>query len=188
MRSDPVQGDPKRGRTMRGALTILCAIAVLVLVNLSIAARERQLASGRLVYLELAPVDPRSLMQGDYMALRYRMAADVRAAIARAKPPAGAAGTDSGDLDAQGGRVVAALDDSGVATYQRPAGAAVPGANEIMLRYRVRNGQVQFGTNAFFFQEGSAARYQSARYGAFRVTPDGELLLTGLCDKDRNAL
>ena len=74
VRGVPVQGVPKRGRTMRGALAILCAIVVLVRVNLSIAARERQLASGRLVYLELAPVDPRSLMQGDYMALRYRMA------------------------------------------------------------------------------------------------------------------
>jgi uncharacterized membrane-anchored protein len=35
-------------------------------------------------------------------------------------------------------------------------------------------------TNAFFFQEGTAMRYQGARYGEFRVAPDGELRLTGL--------
>jgi uncharacterized membrane-anchored protein len=32
-----------------------------------------------LVFLELAPVDPRSLMQGDYMVLRYKIAEGVMA-------------------------------------------------------------------------------------------------------------
>ena len=49
---------------------------------------------------------------------------------------------------------------------------------------RLRNGVVQFATNAFFFQEGTAARYESARYGEFRVGADGEMLLTGLRDAD----
>ena len=30
----------------------------------------------------------------------------------------------------------------------------------------------------------SAKRYEGVRYGEFRVAPDGELLLTGLRDKD----
>jgi uncharacterized membrane-anchored protein len=50
----------------------------------------------------------------------------------------------------------------------------------VLLRYRVRNGELKFATNAFFFQEGTAKRYEGARYGEFRVAPDGELLLTGL--------
>ena len=40
-------------------------------MNWSIAAKERLLVSGSTVYLELALVDPRSLMRGDYMALNY---------------------------------------------------------------------------------------------------------------------
>ena len=32
---------------------------------------ERIIAQGRVVLVELAPVDPRSLMQGDYMMLRF---------------------------------------------------------------------------------------------------------------------
>jgi uncharacterized membrane-anchored protein len=47
---------------------------------------------------------------------------------------------------------------------------------------------MKFATNAFFFQEGTARRYEAARYGEFRVAPDGELLLTGLRDKDLQAL
>jgi uncharacterized membrane-anchored protein len=39
---------------------------------------------------------------------------------------------------------------------------------------------VKFATNAYFFQEGTAKAYQRARYGEFRVSPSGELLLTHL--------
>src|SRR5690606_39326084 len=36
--------------------------------------KQRVLATGQTVLLELAPVDPRSLMQGDYMQLSYAIA------------------------------------------------------------------------------------------------------------------
>ena len=48
------------------------------------------------------------------------------------------------------------------------------------MRYRVRDGRVKFGSNAFFFQEGHARDYAGARYGELRVSPAGEVLLTGL--------
>src|SRR6267378_3387619 len=118
---------------MRSAIALIACLALLALVNFSIRGKERQLADGSVVYLELAPVDPRSLMQGDYMALRFKM----------------------------------------------EDGALLAG-RELLLRYRVRNGELKFATNAFFFQEGTARRYERARYGEFRVAPDGELLLTGL--------
>lgn len=41
----------------------------------------------------------------------------------------------------------------------------------------------ELATHAFFFEEGTAERYEAARYGAFRVAPDGELLLTGSRDR-----
>ena len=59
---------------MRSAIAIVACVASLGLVNYSIAQKERLLASGAVVFLELAPVDPRSLMQGDYMALRFAIA------------------------------------------------------------------------------------------------------------------
>jgi uncharacterized membrane-anchored protein len=47
----------------------------------------------------------------------------------------------------------------------------------------MRNGQVWFGTNAYFFEEGSALRFAPARYGKFRVDPrSGEAVLVALCD------
>jgi uncharacterized membrane-anchored protein len=126
------------------------------------------------VVLELAPVDPRSLMQGDYMALRFRMANDAGAAVRAAA--------------AADGRIVATVDERGVATYRGLHDGTPVASNEVLLRYRVRNGDIKFATNAFFFQEGTGRRYEGARYGELRVAPDGELLLTGLRDKDLRPL
>lgn len=52
------------------------------------------------------------------------------------------------------------------------------------LQYRRRNHGVQIATNAFFFQEGTAGRYEQAAYGLFRVNKDGQPYLTHLLDKE----
>ena len=62
-----------QSRTLLGAAVLL----VLVAVNWSIVAKERIKTHGERIYLALAPVDPRSLMQGDYMALRFELANNI---------------------------------------------------------------------------------------------------------------
>jgi len=171
---------------MRSAVAFISCAMVLALLNFSIVGKERQLESGKVVFLELTPVDPRSLMQGDYMALRFKIANDARPAMDRSESSAGR--RFQGDLTTADGRIVAALDPASVATYRRLDDGTPLAPNEVLLRYRVRGGQVKFATNAFFFQEGTAKRYEGARYGEFRVAPDGELLLTGLRGKELQPL
>jgi uncharacterized membrane-anchored protein len=173
---------------MRSVIALLACAAILALVDFSIAGKERQLVSGKVAYLELAPVDPRSLMQGDYMALRFKIANDALPAMKRSETS-----TRRGFFVGQGlapadGRIVAALDERSVASFRRLDDGAPLGANEVLLRYRVREGDMKFATNAFFFQEGTAQRYEAARYGEFRVAADGELLLTGLRGKELQPL
>lgn len=151
---------------MRKMLAVLAGLAVLAAANWTIYSRERQLAEGAVVLLELAPVDPRSLMQGDYMALRFKVGDD-------------AFGRDRG-LAVEDGRIVVRVDGRGVATFVRRDSGEPLGAGEVRLRYRVRGGRVKFATNAYFFQEGTAKTYERARYGEFRASPSGELLLTHL--------
>ena len=55
-------------RYWRSILLWAGLLMVLVVVNHGILRRERMLSAGRIVLLELAPADPRSLMQGDSMA------------------------------------------------------------------------------------------------------------------------
>ena len=158
---------------MRKWIVVLNAVALLAAVNLVIASRERLLEEGRVVLLELAPVDPRSLMQGDYMALRFKAARDGFQSVSAA----------SGD-----GRIVLALDPRGVATFVRLDDGAALAADEVRVRYRVRHGEPKFATNGYFFQEGRAGDFANARYGEFRVAPDGEAILTGLRDGTLKAL
>lgn len=155
---------------MRRTLLIVTTLLLLVAVNFTIYQREKLISSGREVLLELAPVDPRSLMQGDYMALRFQIA---NQAFAR---------QDLETLD--DGRLVAVLDERGVASFVRFADSLPLAKNEVLLRYRIRNGRSKFATNAFFFQEGHAKDYEAARFGEFRVDKDGEAILIRLRDKD----
>jgi len=66
----------------RTAILWLGVLATLVGVNMTVWAFEKLRTEGTVVYLELAPVDPRSLMQGDYMALRLEVGNNVRDAVA----------------------------------------------------------------------------------------------------------
>ena len=68
---------------MHNKIALVSLVIILGLVNWSIATKERHLAEARIVYLALAPVDPRSLMQGDYMALRFRLSDAVPNALPR---------------------------------------------------------------------------------------------------------
>jgi len=172
---------------MRSAIALAWCAAALGLVAYSIAGKERQIESGKLVYLELAPVDPRSLMQGDYMALRFKIANDAQPAMKRSDST-GARGFARQGLASTDGLMVATLDERAIASFRRLDDGTPLGANEVLLRYRVREGNMKFATNAFFFQEGTAKRYEAARYGEFRVAANGEVLLTGLRGKDLQAL
>jgi uncharacterized membrane-anchored protein len=160
---------------MRKVIVLLAGLAVLAFVNVSIHQRETLLTEGKVVLLELAPVDPRSLMQGDYMALDFAAARVLR---------------DQRDQEtvAENGRIVLRLDPRGVGSFTRIDAGRPLAPNEVVLRYRIRDRQPRFGTNAFFFQEGEAERYAAARYGEFRVAADGEAILTGLRGADLRGL
>ena len=151
---------------MRELTALVVGLVALAAINFGIYEREKLLAQGNIVLLELAPVDPRSLMQGDYMALRFKVATE---AFSRERLPT-----------LKDGHIVVTLDARKVATFKRFADSTTLAAGETLLRYRMRNQQPKFATNAFFFQEGHAHYYEKARYGEFRTSADGEAILTAL--------
>ena len=125
--------------------------------------------SGEIIYLELAPVDPRSIMQGDFMALRFKLAGDIEAA------------RSSGALALDQFIAPIRLDPSGI--------AALDSAGTLRIRYRVRNNAIWLGTNAYFFEEGTAQRYSEARFGEFRLDREsGEAVLVALKGEELKTL
>lgn len=155
---------------MRKYAACLMGLVILMGVNVSIWHKEQLLAHGKTVFLALAPVDPRSLMQGDYMALRFALEQDIAPQLPHDK-------TQNAD-----GYVVVNINAQGVGEFAQLQ-ANLPSSlssQQIALRYRVREGKIKFATNAFFFEEGQADVYAQAKYGEFKVADDGELLLTDL--------
>ena len=151
---------------MRKAFILPGLLLVLALPNWGIFEKERLLSNGDVVLLELAPVDPRSLIQGDYMRLEY--------AVTRSME-----GQQNWPRD---GAIVVTLDTNGIASFVRRDDGRPLAPGEHLLRYRKRDLRVRVGSNAFFFEEGSASKYQRARYGELRVARDGNSVLVGLRD------
>jgi len=158
---------------------LMSLLLVLVVVNLAIYEKEQTLSSGQTVLLQLAPVDPRSLLQGDYMALNYVLSQQIYQALPK---------TDESrrwrhNVAVGDGFVVVKLDKNKVAHFVRLDKGEPVSEEQMRLFFRVRNSTVKFATNAFFFEEGTAGQYDSAEYGEFRVDDNGELLLVAMRDE-----
>ncbi|WP_022952605.1 GDYXXLXY domain-containing protein [Leucothrix mucor] len=155
---------------MRKLWVILIGLVVLAVVNYSIYSREMLVTKGDSVILQLAPVDPRSLMQGDYMALRFAVASEAQDQILSSKQI--------------NGFVILKPDEKGVGRFVRLDDLSALNNGEVRMRYRLRKGQVKFATNAFFFQEGQAKLFEAARFGEFRVNKGGDSVLVEMRDEN----
>lgn len=156
----------------RRILLWLTAIVVLGFVNYAIVQKEELIRNGQLVLLEIGPRDPRSLIQGDYMAIRYEIPAHIQV-----------------DQLPHSGQLVVKQNAFGVgeivALYE---GQGALAADELLINYYKRGGEVEIGATSFFFQEGQAETYQDARYGELRVDDSGEAILVGLADQNAESL
>ena len=149
---------------MKLAFGIAGLLLVLGGANHTVWRHEQTLAQGQVMYLKLAPVDPRSIMQGDYMALNFALGA---------RFPQDAP---------HHGRAVVKLDERRVAGFVRVHRGESLAPGESLLEYRLRKGRPRIVTDAWFFQEGHADRYQRASFGELRVRGDGHALLVGMAD------
>lgn len=153
-----------------GVMTAL----ILGFVNLEIFGKESIIRNGTTMLLRIAPRDPRSLMQGDFMALRYSMAAAVA--------------SEAEGADISNGRVVVSLGDDeehrGVAAFERLYEGQSLTSGQYLLRFRKRGDSVRLASDAYFFEEGEWQTYSGARFGELRVDDDGNAVLIALRDAD----
>lgn len=150
-------------------LIIVNLILLLGYFNWSVYQKEQTLKYGQLVLLQLAPVDPRSLMQGDYMRLNYKEA--------------------SSDLlnkqtDTRGYAILR-TDSNQVGEIVRLQNTLEPiNDNELVIKYKIINRRLFLGAESFFFEEGQDTLFQKAVYGGLKVDDKGQSLLVGLYDED----
>ena len=165
-------------------LFIISANMVLVLLffGFNIVKNEKVLSEGETVLLALRPVDPRSLMQGDYMTLYFEVCNHIYG------------------LEAESNKFcVVRLDDDRVAHFVSLTNDAAVALreDELLLRYSLEKNSwgekfYTIGSNSYFFQEGTAIKYETAKYGMLKVVTKGELIgtcsLVGLCDENKNLI
>jgi uncharacterized membrane-anchored protein len=155
---------------MRRILIVLGLVAALTVPAWAIIGKENIVRNGTAMLLPLAPRDPRSLMQGDFMRLDYAMARTI------AKQVVGHVGD---------GIAIVRIDKNSVATLVRIDAEGALKGHEHRLAFRKRGRSVRLSSHAFFFEEGTAKRYATARFGAFRVSEAGVAVLIALHDEDR---
>jgi len=150
----------------KGVLIILNLGILFVFFNFSVLQKETIIKEGQLVLLELAPVDPRSLMQGDYMNLNYAISM-----------------VSDFDQVPKRGYYVIKRRANAVADYVRIQGDRSPlHDDEILIEFTKSERSIHIGAESFFFQEGHAERYEAAKYGGLKVDKEGNSVLVGLYD------
>ncbi|KAF3997930.1 GDYXXLXY domain-containing protein [Glaciimonas immobilis] len=158
----------------RGGLILIGLMLILAAINQAIWHKEETLKYGRSISLAMEPVDPRSLMQSNYIALDWQLSRDIQAS--------------SASIPATGKAVIALPSDEAAnlpATFVRIDDGKPLAKNQILIEYRVRKGHVKVVADAYSFQGSQGAAFAAARYGQFRVAPDGQALLVGLQDEKR---
>ena len=117
---------------MKTAVFWTALLTIFGVTNGMIAHKEAAIRNGVTMYFELAPRDPRSLMQGDYMALRYSFLGN----------------EDS--IQATRGKIVVTLDAKKVATFVRVYEGEELDEGEYVVRYVQNRWQPRVGPDSFF--------------------------------------
>lgn len=150
-------------------LILINLAALLIYFNFSVYNKEEILKSDEVILIRLAPVDPRSLMQGDYMVLRY----DLDEGLNRDNLP-------------KRGFCVVKLDKNNVAEVVRFQNESVPlNSDERIIKYTAPDTwNINIGAESYFFQEGEGDKYEKGKYGGIKTDKNGNSVLVGLYGED----
>jgi uncharacterized membrane-anchored protein len=140
-----------------------------------VAQKEALRHGGQEMFLKLAPRDPTSYMQGDYMELNYDLTNKLYMMM---RDDAASANLPSS------GAIVVRLDDHQVAEFVRLDTSAPLSPGEHLLHYRRDGSTFLFGVERYFIPEGTGGAFKDAVYGDVHVSLSGDALLVDLRDKD----
>ena len=181
-------------------------IALLGAVNYKVQQFEDVLATGKPIVLKIAPVDPRSLMQGDYMVLNYAILSEFQQSQVlpesneslESNEPIDTVesnettGIDESSPSGKKAYILVHLDKNHVATFCEEQ-SEIPTdfkhcTPNVYLPIRYKGGWLpKLPSQDYFFAEGKGEYYAQAEYAEYRFK-DGILLLARLLDKDLKGL
>lgn len=160
---------------MKNKRNIVIAVTLVVFAGFFLRAilqKEETIQEGKLVLLRLAPVDPRSLIQGDYMQLNYAINDELRET------------TLNKEEIHKRGYVILTLDEQNRGTF-KAISTALPNLEKedaiVAVKYFNWDGfSLAVGAESYFFQEGKDTVYEQAKFGGLRIDQNGNSVLVGL--------
>ncbi|MBA2876384.1 GDYXXLXY domain-containing protein [Thermaerobacillus caldiproteolyticus] len=135
--------------------------------------KEQHLRHGEVVKLELEPIDPRSLLQGDYVRLRYDISTIPH-------------------IDGRGKvQIVLRKDKNGVHRFVhvysmngKRQGGYIPQEGDVLLNGTLYGDTIIYGIESYFVPEGTGGNLQErARFAYVRVSETGDALLEEIREK-----
>ena len=167
--------------SIKKILLIINIVTLFVVTGFSANKEEGYKKSDSYFYLELAPVDPRSLLQGDYMTLNYDIIDKAQEIIFNGI-------YDSKDennkfLDMRKGYIVVSLDENKVAKFVKLSKEKTDEKDLLFIAFKSDGFNININANSYLFQEGTGDKYENARYSKV-VLVGNNLRLIDLRDKD----
>ncbi len=159
---------------MRNVILFISTLFVLALLNFAIFQKQQILQEGENILLKLSPIDPRSMMQGDYMAFRYALEDEMK------------------DVNTKSllnhHFIVIKTDAENVAHFVRVYNQEALAKDEKLFKFRYQQApfpKITFKPSTYLFQEGLQPLYQKAAYAIFHYRGIKDYLLIGVADSER---
>lgn len=167
--------------SVKKILLIVNIIILFVITGFSAIKEESYKKLDSYFYLELTPVDPRSLLQGDYMTLNYDITDRAEEAIYNRMY--NNKDENSKFLDMRRGYIVIRLNENRVAEFVKITKEKTDKKGLFFIAFKRDGFNVNINANSYLFQEGTGDKYQNACYSKV-VLVGNNLRLIDLRDKD----
>ena len=178
--------------SIKKILLIINIVILFVVTGFSANKEESYKKLDSYFYLELTPVDPRSLLQGDYMTLNYDITDKASDFIYNNRTYI-YDGENENEVDeirelrkladAKRAYIAVRLDENRVAKFVKITKEKTDEKDLLFIAYKTDGFNVDINVNSYLFQEGTGDKYENARYSKF-VLVNNKLRLIDLRDKD----
>ncbi|WP_314295144.1 GDYXXLXY domain-containing protein [Fusobacterium periodonticum] len=177
---------------MKKILIVVNIVLLFVITGFSAQKEESYKKLDSYFYLELRPVDPRSLLQGDYMTLNYDILDQTTEFIYNNRTYI-YDGENENEVDeirelrkladAKRAYIAIRLDENKVAKFVKLTKEKTDEKDLFFIAYKSDGYNVDINVNSYLFQEGTGDKYENARYAKV-VLVGNKLRLIDLRDKD----
>ncbi|HBD93736.1 MAG: hypothetical protein A2015_12625 [Spirochaetes bacterium GWF1_31_7] len=153
----------------RRVILVSIILSQLLFLFFAVFDQENRLNDGELITIEILPVDPRSLMQGDYVVLRYDISF-----------------IDGINQITAGSKIniIVIPDAKDIYRFSRVAqNDEKLQANEVLISGEIKGDQIFYGIESYFVEENTGLEIErTAKHALVRVHKDGKAKLIKLIE------